>query len=90
MSYSDVSNINPKLKEVSFYDVKKGDSVVFEGNWYKALEDSVVNDGYVGFQAENEEFKTVVVQVRKNDMGYNSRLLMEKTPPTPSEEVDTE
>ncbi len=91
MSYSEMSDLDPSLEEVSFYDVKKGDTVFFESVWYKALENSHVENGFVGFLAESEDFKKVAVEVRKNDMGYNNRLLrhIEQLAPTdPEEQVD--
>jgi hypothetical protein len=90
MSYSDMSDLDPGLEEVSFYDVQEGDTVFFEGTWYKALENSHVENGFVGFLAESEDFKKVAVQVRKNDMGYNSRLLKHRVKPTPTESTDPE
>ncbi len=85
MSYSEMSDLDPSLEQVSFYDVAEGDTVFFEGTWYKALEDSHVENGFVGFLAESEDFKKVAVEVRKNDMGYNSRLLRHRVQPTPTD-----
>lgn len=86
MSYSDVSGIHPTLDEISFFDVKEGQNILYHDRWYKALEDALVNDGMVGFRAETEEFGEVVIQTSKNDMGYAPKLFTERTPsPTDAE-----
>ena len=76
------------LIEVSVFDVQKGQSVIYEGKWYKALEDAHTENGFVGFKAENEEFEEVVIEFRKNDMGYASPLHMEPEVPTETVEGD--
>lgn len=90
MSYSDESNMDNGLVEVSIFDVQEGQSVLHEGKWYKALEDSHVENGFVGFKAEDEEFKEVVIEFRKNDLGYASPLHMEREIPTAEEPTTDE
>lgn len=89
MTYSEVSDLDPRLVEVSFYDVRKDQSVLYLDNWYKALEDSHVNEGMVGFRAENEDFNEIVIQVAKNDMGYAPKLYVERTVSTADDDVET-
>jgi len=82
MSYSEVSDIDPNLVEVSFGDVFEGASVLFGNEWYKALEDSREENGYIGFKAENVSFEETVIQFRKSDMAYAPKLYMEREVPT--------
>lgn len=86
MSYSDVSNMDQHLVEVSFFDVKEGQSILYQGTWYRALEDSVVNEGMVGFRAEHEDFTEIVIQTKKTDLGYAPRLYTERVPSTDDSE----
>jgi len=77
-TYSDVSNIDLHLEEVSFHKVKEGQAIFVNGKWYKALEDAHVENGMVGFRAEDEEFKEIVIEHSKNDMAYAPRLFTER------------
>ena len=81
-TYSQVSDIDPNLVEVSIGSVSEGDSVIFNGAWYKALEDSREENGYIGFKAETVSFEETVIQIRKNDMAYAPKLYMEREIPT--------
>ena len=81
-NYSLVSNVDPNLMEISFGAVQEGMAVLFEGKWYKALEDSYVENGMVGFKAEDEDFNVTVIEYRKSDMAYAPTLLTEREAPT--------
>ena len=82
-TYSEVSNIDPNLVEVSFSSVSEGDSVLFNGEWYKALENAREENGFIGFKAESVDFEETAIEFRKSDMAYAPKLYMERnTAPT--------
>jgi len=74
MSYSDVSSLDAELREIPFHEVKEGQSILYQGAWYKALEDSHINEGMIGFRAENEDFEETVIQFAKADLAYAPKL----------------
>ena len=76
--YSLISNVDPNLVEVSFHRVCEGQSILYNGKWYKALEDSHTENGMVGFSAEDEDFNETVIEYRKSDMAYAPTLYTER------------
>jgi hypothetical protein len=75
--YGDMKN-EGDFVEISITQVKKGMNLFVNEEWVKALEDSHVNKGYVGFVAEDADFKRKVIEVRKNDIAYAPRIKIEK------------
>ena len=75
--YGDMKNQGP-IMEIPMQEVKKGMCIFLEGRWVKAKEDFKINEGYAGFQFEDEEFKLGVCQVRQNDLAYQPRIKVER------------